>query len=177
MDKPEFFFIAHVLVKYNTAKSQLENFKKQTPTATNAYMVKSPTNPLYLTLIATFSEPADFGSIKRKLSYFYGGKSKLLKVHHSTTDTPTYFYSAHLIQNFTPFQKHNNLPEQKHSLVKAALALIVTKPTVEFNVYDSSVLVEFPDRDLRPEDITSINNVLCSIPHHALLISREQKEE
>lgn len=177
MDKPAFFFVAHVLVKHNGAKSQLENFKKLTPTATNHNVVKSPTNPLYVTFVATFDEVVDFIDIKNKLTYYYGGKSKILKVHHSTTDTPTYFFSAHLVQNFTPLQKHNNLPEQKHDLVRAVLALIATKPKIEANVYDASVLVEFPDHDVREEDVENIKNVLHSIPQLALLTSREQKKE
>ena len=177
MDKPAFFIVAHVLVRHNSANSQLQNFKKLVPTAAECYMVKSPSNPLYITLVATFAEVVDFESIKGKLTYFYGGKSKILKVHHSTTDTPTYFYSAHLVQNFTPFQKNNNLPEQKHDLVRAVLALIATKPKIEANVYDTSILVEFTDQDLRDEDITNINKILLTIPHHALLVSREEKKE
>ncbi len=177
MDKPAFFFVAHVLTKYNSANIQFDNFKKLTPTATKHYMVRHSTKPSYVTFVAIFDEPADYHGIKNKLSYYYGGTSKILKVHYSTSNKPTYFYSAHLIQDFTPLQKHNKEPARKQALVKTVLTLISPDPKVELNNYDSSILVELLDRDLRPEDIANINRALLNMPHRILLTSRERKKE
>lgn len=182
MESPAYFLVAHVLTKHNGAKFQFKNFKKLVPTATDTDIIKSPINPRYVTFVATFDVAVDFDSIKKKLPATYGGTksstmSKVLDVQYSTTDKPSYFYSAYLIQNFTLHQRHNGFAQQKQELVKAAIALVATKPKVICTLYASSVLVEIVDHDIRPEDIANINRTLTNMPHLALLASRELKKE
>ena len=135
-------------------------------------MIRHSINPSYVTFVATFNESIDYKNVKGKLSYFYGGKSKILSIHHSSTDKPVYFYSTYLLQDFTPLQKHNAIPKQKHDIIRAVLALITSKPMMQANVYDCSVLIEIPDHDIRPEDIESLGCVLRDTPHHVFMASR-----
>lgn len=165
-----FFFVAHVLVRYNAAKLQFENFKSLVPSATSTEMLKSAT-PRHITFVATFDEPIDFEAVKRKLSYYYGGKSKILAVHYSTRKMPTYFYSAHLLQNFTPYARHDGTLSDKQKMVAVAVALTTTNFTATYTIQESSVLVEKLDQPIRDVDVKSINQALLNMPHIAFLSS------
>ncbi len=176
LEKPQYFFIAHVFVKHGTAADQLKNFKKQFPTASDVNVIKSDTKN-YLTFVATFAEPIDFGEAKRKLSFYYGGKSKLLAIHHSTKTFPTFFYSALLLQNFSPFNRHNGTVTEYQGPVKAAVALAAPLKTTQYTLHECAVLVESADDPIRSENVSAITTAMKKMPHHALLTSKKYPEK
>jgi hypothetical protein len=103
---PSFFFVAHCRVAYHTTGRQMANLKKLAPNA-HVEAFTSSSDPLHVTFVATMTEPVDFLDLGRKFTYYFGGKSKILSTHSSTTTKPDYFYSAHLIQNF-PLSQRNH---------------------------------------------------------------------
>lgn len=172
MDNPTFFFVAHVMVKHNTAKEKYQHFQEITTGSIVADILKYQ-DKKYLTFVAHFDAPQDFRLLEIKLRSRYGGKSKVFKVDYSTTDHPTYYYSTCLVPNMTHSQKHHGFYDQKSALLRAAVALITAKPKLVINYYECSALIEFPDHDIRQEDIASLQNILQTIPNHVIMTSRK----
>lgn len=174
---PTFYFVAHVRVKYNTAPAQHQKFKDIMVGAIHTDIIRYEDRQ-YLTLVAHFDTKQDFKLLEGRLRACYGGKSKVLLVHYSTKDVPTFYYSAYILPNLTPFQKHYGFYDKKKAAINAVLALITAEPKKVFDNYECSVLVEFENKDLRPEDIQNINKVLQEVPHHTFMTSRnlEKKE-
>ena len=171
MNNPTFFFVAHVQVGYNTATAQYDRFKKITAGAVHTDIIRYQEKK-YLTFIAHFDKPMNFKAFEGQLRFYYGGKSKVLKVDYSTTNQATYYYSAYLLPNLTSKQKHYGFYSQKIALLRAAAALITVKPVFTINNYECSVLIELSDRDIRQEDILNLKNAMVPIPHQIFMTSR-----
>lgn len=169
--EPTFYFVAHVQVSYNTATTQFQRFKNLTAGAVHTDIIKYE-DKKYLTFIAHFSEPRDFKTLEGQLRFYYGGKSKVLKVDYSKTDLPTCYYSAYLLPDLASAQKHNGFYETKVALLRTALALIITKPITAINNYECSVVIEFPDHDIREVDQVNLLKAMERIPHKTLMASR-----
>lgn len=173
---PTFYFVAHVRVKYNTAPAQYQKFKDIMVGATNTDIIRYEDRQ-YLTFIAHFDTKPDFKLLEGRLRACYGGKSKVLLVHYSTKDVPTFYYSAYILPNLTTSQKHYGFYDKKKAAINAALALVTPKPQKILNNYECSVLVELESKDLRPEDILNINRVMQEVPHHTFMTSREPEKK
>lgn len=172
MDKPTFYFVAHVRVKYNTGQTQYQKFKDIMIGATHTDIIRYEDRQ-YLTFIAHFDTKQDFKLYEGRLRACYAGKSKVLAVHHSTKNIPTFYYSAYILPNLTTSQKHYGFYDKKKAAINAALALVTPMPQKILNNYECSVLVGFENNDLRPEDIQNINRVMQEVPHHTFMTSRD----
>jgi len=162
---PSYFFVAHCQVGYRATKRQMMNLQKLAPAA-KIFATTSSNNPRLATFIAIFLEPVDFEDLRQKFSYFFGGKSKILSVHHSGTEVfpnldmePTCFYSAHLVQDYTRTEQNNGRVAADQAKIATTLALTGLSRTTRFTFSASEILLCSTEPFL-PRTIIEITQVI-----------------
>jgi len=141
------------------------NLQGLAPTA-KVFSTTPAGNQLLATFIATFIKKIDFKDLHQKFTYFFGGKSKILSVYHSGSETfpklgtlPTCFYSAHLVQNYTRTDDLNGRLKNDQAKLTAALALTGLSRATRLTFAASEILLRSPE-PIPPTDIINLTRVI-----------------
>jgi len=168
-DQPVYFFIAFTKVQLHQT-GQLLIKLKELAIGCHIEATTSSADPYYVTYIVTSTKPIE----QKTLSEQFGKHVNILRIFSSATNSPTYFYTAHIIHNPNQHQSLRGDVVRLQNSIKTLVLLTSPFHTHAFTPNQSSILIESyePIRDL---DVKNLNNALQKLPFKGFLSTRVEE--